>query len=360
MTESLFLDLFDELVNPILLCEKNGIIFFKNKAAVRELPRPKTGASLLPYLSSRDRLRFLPGEKTAGDLFPAFLELTDRGERCRAFADTIRYNGRTAVLLISSPLFFCDLSLPIYQREGALLKKQFSFDELLSRLEALAESDRLMAASRRYSLHRKMTALFYRLIHTTLQNVAADREQLYFRLDKTVSALSYACDSVFGRFGREVLFEADTADLSLYFIEFRPFLLLVSLLILCVAELTEMAVTIRLVRRNEEQIELLLSVTADRTGNSDSVDSSDRFGTLLLPGRTLDLFFFEKFLSGGRYAFATSSKQEENGALTLSLSAPIYPARRLREKEELILEEILSAIDHRLTELLSEDKPDSL
>lgn len=356
MTESLFFNLFDELVNPVLLCEKNGVVFFKNKAAVREVPRPKTGASLLPALSESDRLRFFPGEKTAGGLFPAFLELSDRGERRRAFADRIRCNGRTAVLLIFSPLFLCDLSLPVYRNAGASLRKQFSSNELLARLGALAASDKIVTAGRRYPLHREMTALFYRLIDTTLQTVTAGREQLYFRLDKTIASLSYACDSVFGRFGWDVFFEADMADLSLYFVEFRPFLLLSSLLILWAAELTETgAIALRLVRQ-EGRVALQLSVHPGKTDSFDSADAARQFSTSLLPGRTLDLFFFEKLLSSERYAFSVSPKPNEQNTLALSLSAPIYPARRLREKEELLLEDIFAAIDRRFAELLSEGK----
>ncbi len=357
MIESATLHAFDELVNPILLCEVWGKVLFKNKAAVREIPLPKTGGSLCAYLSKEYRALF--SSAFPKESFPLFPELSVEGKFRRAFADPVAYNGRTAILLVFSPLFLHEITLPLWKTGGKELAALARAEEIVRMANHLSRTDKILEAGRDFPLHRDMTTLFYRLVDHTLQEVAYGKEQFYFRLDRTIRTLSYACDSVLFRWGWDVIFEADLADLSLCFVEFKPFVLLVSLLVLFMAEFSRApTLTVSLERTDSGSLWLLFSAPQNRAlriprGKSGKLAE-------LLPGRSIDLYFFDKLFCTDRYRFDFSLSQNPQTPMKLRFSAPIFPARHLREYEELDLPSLLTGIDRILCRLMAEQRADPL
>ena len=89
--EDISLRAFDEIVNPVLLCELDGKVIYKNSEAGHSLKKPSLGGKIQTYLSRHDRPLIENGVKF--ERFPTFVELESDGDLFSAFADVVYYEG---------------------------------------------------------------------------------------------------------------------------------------------------------------------------------------------------------------------------------------------------------------------------
>ena len=101
MIEDITLHAYNEMINPIILCELSGKVIYKNPSATKQIRKPIKGGKIIDYLSRDSRSDF---EKSVSEKsFPCFWEVESEGDLFSAFVDIVYYERRPVLFLVFSP-----------------------------------------------------------------------------------------------------------------------------------------------------------------------------------------------------------------------------------------------------------------
>lgn len=352
MIEDITLRAFDEIVNPVLLCEFDGKTIYKNTEAKKILSKPALGGKVQTHLS-RDYRNLI--EKSAQpERFPTFAELESGGDLFCAFVDTVYYEKRPALLFVFSHLFFYEVSVPLFRARPAQLKENISGEKLANLVTNIYTSDLVVEASRQKNHHKRMTQIFYKLINTLLTELAYGSDSVVYPLSHTVNIINYACNKVLSHLGLDIIFDIRYENADSTFVDFKTMTLLLANFILLAAEISDSHIIYAQVDEDEEgDVIFRFPIRAKKQHTMIPIGGSNSF-TELLPGRSVDLFFFDEICKSSRYAFDFSLNPKERDNLRMRLHTPISHRLVLHSVDPFRYEDAIRLIDRLAERLLSE------
>ena len=352
MIEDITLHAFDEIVNPILLCELNGKTIYKNSEAKKLLSKPALGGKVQSYFSNdyahlRDKL-------SAPSYFPTFVELESNGELYCAFVDTVYYERRPALLFVFSHLFFYEVSVPLFRARPHELKETVSGEKLASLITNIYQSDLVIEASRKKSHHKRMTQIFYKLINTLLTELAYGNDNVVFPLAHTVNIVNYACNKVLSHLGLDIVFDIRYENADNTFVNFKTMTLLLANFILMAAEISDSHIIYATVEEGDDgHVIFRFPIAVKKQHASIPLGGTNSF-TELLPGRSVDLFFFDEICKSSLYRFDFTLNPKEKSNLRMRLHTPISHRLVLHAIDPFRYEDAVRMIDTLAARLLSE------
>lgn len=352
MIEDLTLRAFDEIVNPVLLCELDGKTIYKNTEAKKILSKPSLGGKVQTHLS-RDYRNLI--EKSAHpERFPTFAELESGGDLFCSFVDTVYYERRPALLFVFSHLFFYEVSVPLFRKGPAQLKESISGEKLANLVTNIYTSDLVVEASRQKNHHKRMTQIFYKLINTLLTELAYGSDSVVYPLAHTVNIVNYACNKVLSHLGLDIIFDVRYENADSTFVDFKTMTLLLANFILLAAEISDSHIIYAQVEEDDNgDVIFRFPIRAKKQHSVIPIGGTNSF-TDLLPGRSVDLFFFDEICKSSRYAFDFSLNPNEKENLRMRLRTPISHRLVLHEVDPFRYEDAIRMIDSVAARLLSE------
>lgn len=352
MINDLTLHAFDEIVNPILLCELDGKTIFKNSEAKKSIRKPALGGKVQTYLSRHSRPILENGVKP--ERFPSFVELESEGDLFSAFVDTVSYERRPALLFVFSHLFLYEVSVPLFRAHPYELKQSISGERLASLATNIYTSDLVVEAARKKNHHKLMTQIFYKLVNTLLTELAYGNDNTVYPLAHTIHILSYACNKVLSHLGLDILFEIKYKNADTTFVNFKTLTLLLANFILLAVEMTDSHIIYASVEEDRDgSVIFRFPLTVKKPNAMIPLGGAGSFSELL-PGRSVDLFFFEQICKSSRYHFDFTQNPQEKDNLRMRLHTPISHRMVLHAVDPFRYEDALRMIDLLAKRLLSE------
>lgn len=343
MIDEIALSAFDELSNPILFCETDGTLLYKNQAAARHLGKLQTKAKLFKHLDEATCARF--AAEPIQEAFPAFASVSYMGEEYRALCDLIYFERRPVVLFFFSQLLVYDLAFPLFCRTTEELRSLISAERLVNQIRNAYTADHPYPAGYDPETRLGMTRVFLSLIEYVARETAYGLDRVLYRLDRSLEILAYAARSVLGKIGIDLVFYADVLMTSTRLVDFKPFALLVSHLLILAVEFSD-GPLLRVHIHCDKEDEALITISADQSFVLEGVDYAGVNKLIsFLPGRSLDLYLFDKLCHTGKYRFDFSIRECEKNNLCLRFTSPTYRATRLRERDEIDRDSLLQLID---------------
>jgi len=352
MIEDITLRAFDEIVNPILLCELNGKTIYKNSEAKLSLKKPALGGKIQTYLS-RD-FRYLLENGATPDDCPTFIELESDGDLFCSFVDTVYYERRPALLFVFSHLFLYEVSVPLFREHPHELRESISGEKLAHLATNIYTSDLVVEASRKKSHHKRMTQIFYKLVNTLLTELSYGKDSVVYPLAYTVSILSYACNKVLSHLGLDIVFDIRYENADSTFVDFKTLTLLLTNFILMAAEITDSHIIYASVEKDSDgSVIFRFPLQVNKQAATIPLGGIGSF-TELLPGRSVDLFFFNEICKSSNYHFDFTLNPKEKENLRMRLHTPVCNRLVLHEVDPFRYEDAIRMIDRLAERLLSE------
>lgn len=351
MIEDITLRAFDLLVNPVIVCETSGKVIFKNTEAVRRLPKPSRGGNVNSYLEKESRKRF-----ESGAAFPGFFDFNGEAGFESAFADVVYYERRPVVLLLFSHLFLYRPAMPLFRKAPQVLKTLTSGEKIIHLATDLYTSESMVKAARDRTMHRKTVQIFHKIVNAILTEFAYGRSEIHVLVNYTLDILLYACNKVLSHLGLDIIFENNYTDGDMMMLDYKPFTLFASSFILFATEISQGHLIYADVSQDSEDDSLHMSFKVE-TGKRLSTVSRGGTGSFaeLLPGRSLDLYFFGLACKESAYRFSFSLSPKEKYDLTMRLATPTYIPLTLREESPITKKKAYAFIDALLPKLLAEE-----
>ena len=344
MLDSLALKAFDSMTNPILLCEFDGTLIYKNPQAAKELKLPHLNRRILTHLNRDGKAAF----ENWRESMPAFIEYESEGRSATALADSVYFETRSVVLLFFSHL----LDFSFMESTKLLTPERVAECISASKLTRLAKEVYLREEKQSADLsrrkHLQAIRVFKRVFSSLLNDPFLCAEPLHYTLEKAIQPISYAADTILARFGSSIVFQPlDRALIDLR-LDFKPFSLLLSNLLVLLAEITSSPASVTV---TEERSAVLFSIdTTLREEDAAFFVGGSEALAQLLPISSLDLYAFEALCQNQRYRLQTV---QDGNRLTLKLTVPVTNEFTVRERSAEELAYIMHTID-RAAALLAE------
>lgn len=352
MIEDITLHAFDEIVNPIILCEQDGKTIYKNSEAKQSIKKPTLGGKIQTYLS-RDYRHLIEADMNRARL-PTFMELTYDGDLFCAFVDTVYYEKRPALLFVFSHLFLYDVSVPLFRARSSELKASLSGEKIAALATKIYTSDLVVEASRKKSHHKRMTQIFYKLVNTLLTELAYGHDSVVYPLAYTVSILSYACNKVLSHLGLDIVFDIRYENADSTFVDFKTLTLLLANFILMATEITDSHIIYATVEEDCDGNAIFrFPLNVKKQAAMIPLGGTNSF-TELLPGRSVDLFFFNEICKSSNYRFDFTLNPKDKENLRMHLYTPIRHKLVLHEVDPFRYDDAIRMIDRLVARLMAE------
>ena len=352
MIEDITLRAFDEIVNPVILCELDGKTIYKNTEAKKSLRKPALGGKLQTHLSYD--YRYLLNERADPRNFPVFVEIDSDGDLLGAFVDVVYYECRPTLLLVFSHLLLYELSVPLFVTPPNTLRHEMSGERLARLVTNIYSSDLIVEASRNRAHHKRMTQVFYKLVDTLLTELSYGNDRIRYPLAYSINILSYACNKVLSHLGLDILFDLQYEYADSTFVDFKSMILLAANFILLAAEISDSHIIHAIVEEGKDgEVIFRFPITLKKPNSLIPLGGAGSF-TELLPGRSVDLFFFDKICKSSQYHFDFTLNPNEATNLRLRLHTPITRKLPLREADIFRMDDAIRIIDRLANKLLAE------
>ena len=310
---------FDSLANPMMICETDGRVIYKNTQASRTLQVPHLGRRVLGHFDRNGKAAF----RNWRESMPAFLEYEFEGQTVTAFADTTVYENRTVILLFFSHLFNFSLIEPCKLFSPQEIAHYLSAGQLI-RLATdahLRENSDMLSETR--SRHLRACRAFQQLFSSILCALHYNGEAVYQSLESAFQMIRYAADRILSPMGLTPTFPEIPEAFAAYTLDFKPFALLLSHILVMLTEISNPAsATLSL---HEEHHTLWVEIKAP-IKDIKSQFTSNKTASLshLLPGSSLDLYAFQALCDNQHYHFAYTIDTSTDPTLSLKLRVPVH------------------------------------
>ncbi|MBR2986418.1 MAG: hypothetical protein IKC63_00210 [Clostridia bacterium] len=338
MIDNTTIQAFELLPDPILICELDGTLIYKNPIAAKLLALPHLNCRIFSHLKKRAGMIFEHWE----DRLPAFLEYESRHDIYTALVDTVYYETRTVALFFFSPMFDFSFMEKTKLLTPTALAESFSASKI-SNLAARSYSGEA-TRSPDFLRHQKAHRLFDHFFRAILHDIRAKSETCYCDVKTAIDVLNYAVEKIFSYFGVTVTFPILDERYPMGKIEFSPFVLLFSELLVTISELSAKSATISLCK---EHTNLNFTIHALLRHDQPTVEEGS-FDILedKLPISALDLYTFKTLCRNQHYLFQFSLKTR---TFTAELKVPNTEKYAIREQNTIDLESIYRKFDRFAT-----------
>ena len=327
MLETLAFHALDSVTNPIIVCEPDGTVLYKNGEAEKRLQVPHLKKKLIIHLSKESRA-LLKNYKSA---LPSFIDYTSDGEIHSAFVDIVYYEARPVILFFFSHLFDFAFTEKTKLLQPEAIAEKLSGNKIVSLAIRSYKSVDLPLALRNRTGHIVATRVFRRLFSTVLTELYYGGETVLYSLDYANEIIAYAARNILSRFGLDVLFPILDKTMASILIDFKPFSLLLSNLLTMLAEIT--VTPTASVRVIDEGDTVLYEITGSIKDEHKRVfvGGVEAFSEIL-PGCALDLYTFDILCKNQSFRFDFTVKEASADNLILRLRAPIERKYTVHER----------------------------
>lgn len=208
----------DELNTPVMICGTDGIVIYKNNAAVREVRLPKRRTHIQPHLHPSDAARFsgiFGGKKSV-------VITVDTGDgKMRAFASPYERQGKPCVLL-TFPAVIQVYSKTKYTRaiEDAVFN---CADEICDIVKYIDEKSFYIGEKKKASINKRIQ----KKLDDVISRAFFSESNTMYRLNSSIKTTSTAIKHTFGSFGFDIRIDYSEllreSGLQLY-IDLAPFI----------------------------------------------------------------------------------------------------------------------------------------
>ena len=318
MLESLVFHALDIVTNPVIITEPDGTLLYKNEEAEKRLQVPHVKRKITKHLRKNDREII----KNFRDTLPAFLEYESEGNYLPAFVDTVYYESRPVLLFLFSHLFQFSFMEHTKLLQPSAIAEKLSGNKILSIARDAYTREDLPIALRNRQGHIVATRVFQKLFSTILTELYYGGESLLYPLNYANEIMAYASRKILTKFGLDVLFPALDIEKSTLLIDFKPFSLLLSHLLILLAEVTVSPTASICITEEENTVLYAISAEIKADDRRIFIGGTEAFSHIL-PGCALDLYLFDTLCQNQKFRFDFTLKDCEENNLTLRLRAPI-------------------------------------
>lgn len=348
MLDTLAFHALDIVTNPILICETDGTLLYKNEEAEKRLQVPHLKKKLTTHLTKSGKA-VLRDFRTS---LPAFLEYDSEGTMITAFVDSVYYESRPVLLFLFSHLFDFSFLERTKRLASEAIAKSLSGNKIVSLAVASYTREDLPVALRNRQGHIVATRVFQKLFSSVLTELYYGGETLLYSLNYANEIMAYASRKILSRFGLDVLFPALDHESANLLIDFKPFALLMANILTMLAEITVNPTASVTITEEENYVLYAISATVREEVSRVFVGGTEAF-SYILPGCALDLYIFDALCKNQSFRFDFTLKGTNTDNLTLRLRAPIERKYTVSEHMAKDRASIFAIID-RFAKLLEE------
>gem|GEM_PF-2361313 len=327
----------DELNTPIMMCDPDGLVIYKNEAAVKEVRLPKRRTHMQPHLNPDDLGKF----GSISDMKKPGVFTVDTGDRkVRAFVVPYSRQGKKCSLWVFMAIIQIN-SKTRYTRaiENDLME---GAGELCELIENIDEKSFYTGARKQVSVDKRIR----KKIDNVISYMFGGEKELY-PLGKGICLMTDAAVRTFGKFGYRI-----TSNLSGFpvkestglYVDFKSFSLffyhLLAYFIECGAD-GVMNVGFSL-EDTVLKVKLLLSMPYPPY-YTEVVSDFEKLA-VLSPASIIDVLVLEKFAESYGYELSVAINDDHMNNMAVVASLPVIRRMTVREKshsaeiDELLLE----------------------
>ena len=157
--------------------------------------------------------------------------------------------------------------------------------------------------------------VIYKLVNTLLTELAYGNDNVVYPLSYTVDIVSYACTKILSHLGLDIIFDVKYENADSTFVNFKTLTLLLSNFILLAAEVSDSHIIYASVEEDlDGDVIFRFPLTVKKPNTTIPLGGAGGF-TDLLPGRSVDLYFFERICKSSRYHFDFTQNPKEKDNL---------------------------------------------
>lgn len=330
----------DLLTNPVLLTEIDGTLIYRNKEALKRLQIPHLTRKIIGHFTPNHRKAL---RNYATDL-PAFLDYSSYETTVTVFADFLTLDERQVLFFFFSHLF--DFSLMEHQKNSPAntLLQEFSGNKLAYLAISAYEREDLSDAQRNYEGHIAATRVLQKLVSTILNELYGNGEKILYSIGDANEILYAATQNTLSRFGLNIIFPIFFEENSDILIDFKPFILLFSQILVLLAEINTSKNAIVRITEQEDTVLYELAGRIKREYHRIFIGGAESF-SYVLPGCLLDLFTFNALCKNQGYEFGFTLRDNDDNNLTFRLKIPIERKYTVNDRIKRDKEKILAIIE---------------
>ena len=328
----------DELNTPVIICSTDGLVIYKNEAAVKEVRLPKRRTHVQPHLHPDDARTLA----SLGQMRKPCMMTVNTGERkVRAFVTAYERKGKPCSLWVFPAIIQINSKTRYtYCIESGMTD---AADDVCDVVKAIDERSLTASPRTKASIDKRLKK---KADNVLVKMFGGDQTALY-PLVQGLTLLTDAASRTFGKFGYDIRNEFSgirDKDGAGSYIDFKSFSLfyyhLLAFFIECGAG---GMVNVRFTRNNDRlDIRLVLSMPYPPYYTENESDLTKL--AELSPTNIIDLLVFEKFSEYYGYNVSFTINENHLGNLAVFASVPIVGRMEFRESavlypsDELLLE----------------------
>lgn len=330
----------DLLTNPVLLTDPDGTLIYRNEEALKRLQIPHLTRKIVGHFSPNGKKAL----KNYKDALPAFLDYDSYETTVTVYVDYVELDGRDVLFYFFSHLF--NFSLMEHQKNSPdkTLVQEFSGNKLAHLAIDAYEREDLPDALQNREKHIIATRVLQNLVSTILNEIHGNGEKFLYFIDDVNEIMAAAANHTLSRHGLNISFPIRFEDNSDILIDFKPFLLLFSQVMILLAEVsTSKNAAVRIIEQ-EDTVIYELAGRVKREYHRIFIGGAESFSHVL-PGTLLDLFTFNALCENQGYEFGFTLRDNDDRNLTFRLKIPIERKYTVSDHTTSIKARILALIE---------------
>ncbi|MGM9680837.1 MAG: hypothetical protein ACI3XR_04970 [Eubacteriales bacterium] len=327
----------DDLSTPILICDRSGLVLYKNEIAVKQIRLPKRRTGILIHLDSAGKAAF---SDMNTDSRPRVLSVYTGDRNAKAFVVPYRYQDSDCTLWVFPGFMQVNPNSVLF---SALEKDAEKIaGDLCSVFALVAEKKEIPPGRSHNALNKKIRAKLEHMLDTMLE---CGDDRVNWPLSECLRILSGQIFGIFRTYGYMIDFKDSVPqNLKGMFLNFLNFIVFYSHALTFCCELTRShRISVEVCEENENCIVLTAVFTI--LFSPIYIENSSDFRNLipLFPEHMVDLLIFEKLAASCGYRISYSVVDRHQDNVTFRFVVPLtakrgLSAKRTAEREFQLLE----------------------
>lgn len=308
----------DELITPIIMCDKGGLVIYKNEAAVKEIRLPRRNTHIQPHLFPGDpqKLDYISGSKKA-----AVINVCTGDRNAYAIVCSYKRPDGSEGTLWAFPAMIQTNAMTRY-----CCRAVNSFigvaDDYSRVIKAIDERSFLLDPKKKQRMDNRIK----KYINNVIEMMFTDCDDTPYPVGQGIKLICDVMNRTLIRFGYDVQMEAGDClegDQKVYF-DFRSFIIFMFHLVIFFSECgTERALKVRF-DRDEEGLKIALTLSMPYPPFYTSGKSDIKKLMQLNPSGTLDVLIFDNFAKKHGYKFSYSINEDHTDNMLVCVTVPPF------------------------------------
>ncbi|MGM9637131.1 MAG: hypothetical protein ACI3YK_03995 [Eubacteriales bacterium] len=318
----------DDLSTPILICDRDGLVLYKNEIAVKQVRLPKRRTGILIHLDSAGRAAFMD---MGVDSRPRMLTVYTGDRNAKAFVVPYRYQEQDGSLWVFPGFLQTNPTSALFSAMEKNAEKIAG--DLCSIFALIAEKSEIGPGRSYNAVNKKIRAKLERLLDTLLEG---DSDRVNWSVSESLKILSGQIFGIFRSFGYMIDYKDKLPhNRRGMYLNFRNFIIFYCHALTFCCELTRShQITVEVTGDENEENCIVLTAVFTMLFPPVYIENGTDFSGLIpmFPEHMVDLLIFEKLvnLCGYRITYTVSDKHQDN--VTFRFVVPLTEKRGLSVK----------------------------